>query len=88
MYVLEEQGITKELLSTTHDVEGGCSCTCREKSKTGSSLEASKRQRVCLGICVRCSWRVIFEMLYVESESLSKKREENNMEKHQCKKLY
>ena len=73
MYVLEEQGITKELLSTTHDVEGGCSCTCREKSDTGSSLEVSEHQRVCSGICLRRSWRVIFEMLCVELESLSEK---------------
>ena len=71
MYVLEEQGITKELLSTTHDVEGGCSCTCREKSKTWSFLEAFERQRVWSGI--RRSWPVIFEMLYTELESLGGK---------------
>ena len=84
----EEHDIAKEPLLTTHDVEGGCSCTCREKSETGSSLEASERQRVCSGICLRRSWRVIFKMLYAESESLREKCGENNMEKHQCKKLY
>ena len=79
--MLEEQGVAKEPLLTTHDVEGGCSCTCREKSETGSSLEASERQLVCLGICFRHSWRVIFKM-YAEIESLRKKHEDNNMEKH------
>ena len=79
--VWEEQGITKEPLSITLNAEGGCSCTCREKLETGSSLEASEHQRVCLGICLRPSWRVIFKM-YAETESLRKKHEDNNMEKH------
>ena len=49
----------------------------------GSSLEASERQRVYSGICLRRSWRVIFKMLYTEIESLSrKKHKDNNMEKH------
>jgi len=78
----EEQGIAKEPLSTTHDAEGGRSCTCREKSEIGSSLEASEHQRVCLGICLRRSLHVIFKMLYAETESLRKKHEDNNMEKH------
>ena len=49
-----------------------------------ASLEASKRQRVWSGICLRRSWRVIFKM-YAEIESLRKKHEDNNMEKHQNK---
>ena len=38
-----------------------------------ASLEASKRQRVWSGICLRRSWRVIFKMLYAELELLSEK---------------
>ena len=85
MCVWEEQGVAKEPLLTTHDTEGERSCTCREKSETGSSLEGSEHQRVCSGICLKRSWRVIFKMLYTELESLSGKHGENNMEKHQCK---
>ena len=80
----EGQGITKEPLLTTHDTEGGRSYTCREKSEIGSFLEVFRHQRVLLGICVRRSWRVIFE----NQNHLAEKCGENNMEKHQCKKLY
>ena len=74
--------MTKEPLPTTHNAEGRCSHMCREEPETGSSLEASERQRVCSGICLRRSWRVIFKMLYTEIESLRKKHEDNNMAKH------
>ena len=82
MCVWEEQGIAKEPLSTTHDVEDGRSCTCREKSEIGSSLEASEHHCVRSGICLRRSWRVMFKMLYAEIELRRKKNEDNNMEKH------
>ena len=82
MCMWEEQSITKEPLTTTHDAEGGRSCTCREKSEIGSSLEASEHHCVRSGICLRRSWRVIFKMLQAETKSLRKKHEYNNMEKH------
>ena len=79
----EEQGVAKEPLPTTHDAQNGRSCTSREKSGTWSSLEASARQHVCLGICLRHRWRVVFKMLYTETESLiGEKHKDNNMEKH------
>ena len=68
-------------MPTTHNAEGERLCTCREKSEIGLSLEASERHHVCLGICLRRSWHVIFKM-YVETESLRKKHEDYNMEKH------
>jgi hypothetical protein len=34
-------GVTKEPLSTTRNVEGRRSCTCGEKPETGLSLETS-----------------------------------------------
>ena len=63
MCMWEEQGVTKEPLLTTHEVEGGRSCTCREKSETGSFLETSERQRVCSGICVERRWHIVFKTL-------------------------
>jgi hypothetical protein len=49
-----------------HNVEGRCSCTCREKPGIGPSLETSERQHDYLGICLRHSLHVIFEMTYAE----------------------
>ena len=46
----------------------------RERSETGSSLEVSERQRVCLGICVECRWRIVFKTLSTELEALSMER--------------
>ena len=69
----KKQGITKEALPTIHDVEGGLSSTCRERSETGSSLEAFEHQRVCLGICVEHRWRIIFRTLSTDLEALSEK---------------
>ena len=61
-------------MPTTHDAEGRRSCTCRERSEIGSSLEASEHQRVCLGICVERRWRIVFKTLSIELEALSMER--------------
>ena len=74
MCVWKEQGIAMEPLPTTHDAEGERSCTCRERSKTGSSLEASERQHVCSGICVERRWHIIFKTLSTELEALRMER--------------
>ena len=70
----EEQGIAREPLLTTHDAEGGRSCTCRERLEIGSSLEASECQLVCSGICMERRWHIIFKTLSAELEALSMER--------------
>ena len=82
MCMWEEQGVTKEPLSTAHDTKGRHSCMCKEKSETGSFLEASERNvfdRVfALGVVGVSSLRCCTQ----NQNHLVEKCGEDNMEKH------
>ena len=54
--------MTKEPLSTTHNVERGARSTCREEPETGPSLEASEHQRDCSRV-QKIVWRANMEKI-------------------------
>ena len=79
--MLRNIGITEELLPTTHDAEGRCSCTCREKLETGPSLESTSVNVAVRG-AVEAKAYVIFKMVYMKKSRLENNHVEDSMEKH------
>jgi len=63
--------VTEEPLPTTHNVEGRRSCTCREKSEIGSSLENTS-VNVAIRGDIEAKVYVIFKMVYMEKSHLEK----------------
>ena len=81
MCTLRNIGITEEPLPTTHNVEGRCSCTCREKPEIWPSLESTSINVVVRG-AVEAKAYVIFMMVYMEKSRLENNHVENSMKKH------
>ena len=67
-------------MSTTHNVEDGRSCTCREKPEIGPSLE-NISVNVVVREAVEAKVYVIFKMVYMDKSCLENNHGENNIEK-------